>query len=300
MRVDDRGARYPVRVDPFVQQAELTAARTAAAEDDFGYSVAVSGNTAVVGAPHHDPSQTRTPTNRAPSTCSRWARRLGDRDPDRRADRLQTAGDELGYSVAISATRSPPAQPGGTERAGALHINRQCTPGHGRCVHHAAGGWTSTSTPNARLTASDRRTRWWRLGWSVAISGNTVVAGAPFDGDVIGDPRGSGVRVRGTRRRLVGSANPERGADRERPSAARIISAGRSGSRAARSSSARSLRGRRHEPGRGVCVHGTGRRLVGHPYPDRRADRQRPQRQRRARHVGRVSGNTVVAGAPNH
>jgi hypothetical protein len=56
VRVDDRGARYPVRVDPFVQQAELSASDGAGGSPNgnrFGYSVAVSGNTVVVGAPFH-------------------------------------------------------------------------------------------------------------------------------------------------------------------------------------------------------------------------------------------------------
>jgi hypothetical protein len=47
--VDDGGARYPVVVDPlWTQQAELTPPNGAGA-DAFGESVAVSGNTAVVG-----------------------------------------------------------------------------------------------------------------------------------------------------------------------------------------------------------------------------------------------------------
>ncbi|HME05224.1 MAG TPA: FG-GAP repeat protein, partial [Solirubrobacteraceae bacterium] len=51
IRVDDRGALYPLRIDPLVQQAELTAS-DGAEEDELGTSVAVSGNTIVVGAPN--------------------------------------------------------------------------------------------------------------------------------------------------------------------------------------------------------------------------------------------------------
>jgi len=53
LRVRDGGARYPVRIDPFIQQgAKLTAAGEAGS-GAFGSSVAVSadGNTALVGAP---------------------------------------------------------------------------------------------------------------------------------------------------------------------------------------------------------------------------------------------------------
>jgi trimeric autotransporter adhesin len=48
LRVDDAGARYPVVVDPFIEQATL-AASDGAAGDQFGI-VAVDGDTIVVGA----------------------------------------------------------------------------------------------------------------------------------------------------------------------------------------------------------------------------------------------------------
>src|SRR5579875_2803620 len=55
--VDDAGAAYPVTVDPLVQQQKLTAG-DAAANANFGWSVAVSGdgNTALVGAYRANPS----------------------------------------------------------------------------------------------------------------------------------------------------------------------------------------------------------------------------------------------------
>lgn len=47
--VDERGARYPLTIDPIAQQAYLKASNTGAG-DQFGYTVAVSGDTVVVGA----------------------------------------------------------------------------------------------------------------------------------------------------------------------------------------------------------------------------------------------------------
>ena len=49
--MDDRRARYPLRIDPLVQQQDLTAT-DGAAGDQFAFSVALSGdgNTALVGA----------------------------------------------------------------------------------------------------------------------------------------------------------------------------------------------------------------------------------------------------------
>ena len=52
IRVDDRGAAYPVRVDPLVEQAELTASDAAGGEA-LGADVAISGETIVASAPLH-------------------------------------------------------------------------------------------------------------------------------------------------------------------------------------------------------------------------------------------------------
>ncbi len=48
--VDDRGAKYPITVDPLAQQAYLKASN-ANRNDGFGDAVAISGDTVVVGAP---------------------------------------------------------------------------------------------------------------------------------------------------------------------------------------------------------------------------------------------------------
>jgi hypothetical protein len=52
IQVDDRGARYPLEIDPFVKRATLTSS-DGVKGDQFGYSVAISGNTIAVGAPEH-------------------------------------------------------------------------------------------------------------------------------------------------------------------------------------------------------------------------------------------------------
>jgi hypothetical protein len=48
--VDARGAEYPLTIDPIAQQVYMKASNTGA-DDAFGFSVAVHGNTIVVGAP---------------------------------------------------------------------------------------------------------------------------------------------------------------------------------------------------------------------------------------------------------
>ncbi len=53
LRVDARGARYPVRIDPFIQQSSKLIAGDESGGGQFGYSVALSadGSTALVGGP---------------------------------------------------------------------------------------------------------------------------------------------------------------------------------------------------------------------------------------------------------
>ena len=54
LRVDARGARYPLRIDPFVQQKEKLTGSGELGEGLFGVSVALSsdGNTALIGGPN--------------------------------------------------------------------------------------------------------------------------------------------------------------------------------------------------------------------------------------------------------
>ena len=49
--VEESTARYPLTIDPIAQQAYLKASNTGAG-DRFGFSVAVSGGTVVIGAPY--------------------------------------------------------------------------------------------------------------------------------------------------------------------------------------------------------------------------------------------------------
>ena len=53
----DAGALYPLTIDPLAQQAYLKASNTGA-DDYFGCSVAVSGDTVVVGADREDSNAT--------------------------------------------------------------------------------------------------------------------------------------------------------------------------------------------------------------------------------------------------
>jgi hypothetical protein len=169
IRVDDRGAAYPLRIDPFIQQAELSASNGAEG-DQLGYSVAVSGSTIVAGAPFH-----KVGTNLYQGAAYVFTPRSG-----KWANMTQTAEltasdgaeeDGLGYSVAISGDTIVAGAPyhavGSNTRQGAAYVFTM-----------PAGGWENT-TQTAELTASDGAGED-QLGNSVAIAENTVVAGAPF------------------------------------------------------------------------------------------------------------------------
>jgi hypothetical protein len=161
--VDDREAHYPLVIDPVVQLAKLTSS-DGEEFDEFGYAVAMSGNTVVVGAPQ------------APGGSAAGAVYVFVKPGSGWANMKQTAkltasngggSTELGYSVAIS---------GNTIVAGAPDSN--LGPGAAYVFIKPAGGWTNM-TQTAELTASDGEDHD-GFGSSVSVSGNTIVAGSPY------------------------------------------------------------------------------------------------------------------------
>jgi len=157
VRVEDWGARYPVVVDPWVQQAELTAS-DGAANDGFGWSVAVSGSTAVVGAPGHavGSNAQQGAVYVFVESGGTWSQQAVLTASD------GWAGDTFGNSVAVD---------GSTVVVGApLH-------GKGRAYVFVESG--GTWSQQAVLTASDGAGGDY-FGISVAVCGSTVVVGAPY------------------------------------------------------------------------------------------------------------------------
>jgi hypothetical protein len=188
VRVNDRGALYPLRIDPFVEQAELTPTDGVGSlrnpvgfGDQFGWSVATSGHTVVVGAPYH----------RAHSQADSGAVYVFQMPAAGWASATQTAEltdstlgakRELGFSVAISSDGHTivAGAPAGSEVA-ENGVNTQGTVD----VFTTTGRWRTTSTPTARLTVAGspatESTLGGELGWSVAISGHIIVSGTPYD-----------------------------------------------------------------------------------------------------------------------
>ena len=176
LHVQAAGARYPLTVDPVIQQAQLTAS-DGAAGDGLGLSVAISasGNTIAAAAGNAtvngNPGQgavyvfTRPPggwqdaTQAAKLTASDGAA----------FDNLGSIGAEGENGVAISSN-------GSTVVAGASGFFN-FAPGAVYVFTEPNTGWRD-ETQAAKLTASDAEPDD-NLGFSVGISGNVIVSGAP-------------------------------------------------------------------------------------------------------------------------
>ncbi|HUD99261.1 MAG TPA: FG-GAP repeat protein [Bryobacteraceae bacterium] len=169
LEVDDTHARYPVVIDPFVQAAKLTAS-DGQMDDSLGYSVAVSGNTAVVGAPFANVNGVSDAG--AVYVFVQPAAGWGNMTETAKltASDAQAEGISfLGLSVSID---------GNTIVAGAMHqtIGQNAQQGAAYVFVEPAGGWTDVAE-TAKLTAADGGS-YDRFGSGAAISGDTIVVGA--------------------------------------------------------------------------------------------------------------------------
>jgi hypothetical protein len=168
--VDDAGAVYPILVDPLVQNGELTAS-DGAANDWFGFAVAVDGDTIVVGAKFDDVAAVDQGSAYVyVKPIAGWATTSGYTAKLTASDGATL--DYFGTSVAIS---------GDTIVVGANEANvGAADQGAAYIFVRPVAGWATTSIFNAKLTAFDGAFQD-RFGQSVAIDGDTVVVGAPYD-----------------------------------------------------------------------------------------------------------------------
>jgi FG-GAP repeat/Abnormal spindle-like microcephaly-assoc'd, ASPM-SPD-2-Hydin len=169
VRVDDGGARYPVVVDPWIQQAELSASDGTSA-DFFGWSVAMSGNTLVVGANH--------PFSSSPGQGTAYVFVQSGGIWVQQAELTPSDGepsDEFGRSVALD---------GSTLVVGApFHPVSLGQGDQGAAYVFVQNG--TTWSQQAELLASDGQ-EGDLFGFSVVVRGNTAVVGARYH------PAGSG------------------------------------------------------------------------------------------------------------
>jgi len=135
------------------QLAELKGSDTVAG-DSLGNAVAISGSTVIVGAYDHAKSAGRAYV--FATTGSGWKQMSELQGSD------TVSGDQFGSSVSVSGTTAVVGAGGHADHAGRAYVFAK-TP----------GGWKQT----AELKGSDTVAGDY-FGWSVAISGETIVVGA--------------------------------------------------------------------------------------------------------------------------
>ncbi len=168
LRVDDAGADYPIVVDPTVQLAKLSAS-DGTTGNWFGYSIAISGSTVVVGAPQASIG----------SNTYQGAAYVFVKPASGWANMTQTAKLTASDGAAFNYFGGAVSIDGGTIVVGAFDDYINSVPGAGAAYVYVqpAGGWTNM-TETAKLTASDGIMDNF-FGYSVAVSGNTIVVGEP-------------------------------------------------------------------------------------------------------------------------
>jgi len=188
--VEERGARYPLTIDPIAQQAYLKPAAIGSTQagDGFGWSVAVSGDTVVVGAPFEDSNTTgvnSTPNESAAGSGAAyvfvrsagvWTQQAYLKPA---AVGTTQAGDNFGYSVAVS---------GDTVVVGAWKEDSSTTgvnstpnesaadSGAAYIFVRIAGVWTQQAYLKPAAVGTTQAGD--NFGYVVAVSGDTVVVGA--------------------------------------------------------------------------------------------------------------------------
>jgi len=186
LSVDDQGARYPLTIDPIVQQAYLKASNTDIG-DRFGHSVAVSGDTVVVGAHWEDSNATGVNGNQSDNssnasgaayvfvrTGSTWTQQAYLKASN------TSANDEFGSSVSISGDTivvgAPLEDSSATGVDGIQGDNGAGDAGAAYVFVRSGVIWTQQAYLKASNTGSNDQ-----FGWSVSVSGDTIVAGAHWE-----------------------------------------------------------------------------------------------------------------------
>ncbi|MET0603852.1 MAG: hypothetical protein ABW167_17845 [Baekduia sp.] len=168
LAVDVRGARYPVTIDPVYQAAQLLASNGDNG-DFFGWRIAMSGDTVVVGAPYSHLHRGGVYVFTKPAAGG-WV----DGTEVARLTASDGAGgwpgDSLGYSVAFDGETivagAVEATVGGHTQQGAVYV-----------FTRPAGGWHD-ATQTAKLTLPSG-VAYENFGFNVAVLGDTIAATVP-------------------------------------------------------------------------------------------------------------------------
>ena len=179
LEIDDSDARYPITVDPIAQQAYLKASNVDAG-DGFGWSVAVDGNIAVVGAPFESGNGSSPLDNSLSQSGAAYIFfRVG-------ASWLQSAYlkasnpdafDKFGSSVAINAltTTVVVGAPGEDGSSPAAPNNSSPDAGAAYAFDFSAGVWLQRAYLKARSFPQSLA----HFGAAVAIDQDTIIVGEP-------------------------------------------------------------------------------------------------------------------------
>jgi trimeric autotransporter adhesin len=163
LHIDDAGARYPVTIDPFVQRAQLTT--TENFQDESGLAAAIDGNTVAMSGPG-------LLGTGAVYVFVKPASGWTNMTQTARLTPSEAGGIGFGRSIGISGNTIVVGAPNDNQSNGQL--------GAAYVFVEPSGGWVDMNE-TAKLTASDGKALD-LLGTSVAVSGNTIVAGivSPF------------------------------------------------------------------------------------------------------------------------
>jgi hypothetical protein len=165
IRIEGRGWKYPLRVDPLVWIEQAASLPTGLADDsDFGSSVALSGNgqVALVGAPYTSSSTGVAYVYTYDSSTGTWGSPVELSAP--------TGADEFGASVALSSD-------GTVALIGATYTNGGPGAAYIYTYDSSTGAWSSPVTLSVPSGTDG-------FGFSVALSSDGTVAlvGAPLTG----------------------------------------------------------------------------------------------------------------------
>jgi hypothetical protein len=189
LHIEDRGAAYPLSIDPLVQVAEALTVNEAAGavgQGQLGYSVALSadGDTALVGAPADDNSAgavwmfVRTAGKWAQQGSKLTAGEPGEPGPcgEEGGPGEESENCTFGRSVALSADGNT-ALVGGPRQSGPCRTGECRNQGAAWVFTRSGSAWMLQST----LTGGAEEGVEGRFGRAVALSGDgkTAVIGAP-------------------------------------------------------------------------------------------------------------------------
>ena len=177
--VDDQGASYPVTVDPWMQDAYLKASNPNL-NDYFGQSVAIDGDTAVVGAPGEESNGTSQTDNSQSQAGAAYvyvkSGGVWTQQAYLKASNVE-GGDVFGIAVGISGdTIVVGASYEASGNAANQNDNSASGAGAAYVFVRSGGVWTQQAYLKAsNIDSSDE------FGFAVAISGDTIVVGAHIE-----------------------------------------------------------------------------------------------------------------------